>query len=273
MRRGGRILIVLGLVLGLITAAAAWFLLATSSSPVSGSGPAVRTVKVVVAQQNLAARAPIPQAALTAVDWPEDKVPEGAITDPAQATTNKLTKAPISIGQVIVQGMLIDKKFEETRKGIGSDASYIVPAGKVAVAFPISQLTGVAAALKEGDTVDFLVSYDLVPTTPPAGQQQSGGVTRRQVTQIALQDVEVFRVGPWNLPTTGSDSANRDTPVITFLVNPQDALVAKFLRETTAEVQLALRAAGDHQVFKTEPVIIEYIDQRFNFTGTLTGRR
>jgi hypothetical protein len=34
-----------------------------------------------------------------------------------------------------------------------------------------------------------------------------------------------------------------------------------------------LRAAGDHQQYKTEPVIIDYIDQRFNFTGTLTGKR
>lgn len=270
MRRGGRILIFLGLILGLITAAAAWFVLSAAASPATGAN--VRMTRVVVAQQNIPAHSPIPAGALTVIDWPEDRVPDGALSDPAQAANNKLTKTNVTIGQVIVQSMLIDKKNEESRKGLGSDASFIVPAGKVAVAFPINQLTSVAAAIKEGDTVDLLVSYDLVPPTTPTGQQQSGGVTKRQVTQIALQDVEILRVGPWTTGVSGDTNA-QSAPVITFLVNPQDALVLKFLRETSTEVQLALRAAGDHQVYKTEPVIIDYIDQRFNFTGTLLGRQ
>jgi hypothetical protein len=59
---------------------------------------------------------------------------------------------------------------------------------------------------------------------------------------------------------------------LTFLVNRQDALVLKFLRETSAEVQMALRAAGDHEIVKTEPVIIDYVDGRFGFNGMLLGK-
>ena len=46
----------------------------------------------------------------------------------------------------------------------------------------------------------------------------------------------------------------------------------KFLRETTSEVQMVLRAAGDHEIVKTEPVIIDYVDGRFGFTGMLNGK-
>ena len=125
-------------------------------------------------------------------------------------------------------------------------------------------MTGVAAALRDGDTVDLLVSYDIVLP----GNQPQGGVTRRQVTQLTMQDVEVLRVGAWSQPASADSATPPESSVVTFIVNPQDALVLKFLRETTAEVQFALRAAGDHQVFKTEPVI----SQRVSSVGwTITG--
>ncbi len=265
MRRVGRILIVLGVALGLITFLAAMIILPQLSS---SGGPVVKTTKVVVAQQNIASRAPVPRAALTVVEWPDDEVPAGAFTDPDLASKDKLSKTNIAIGQVVLSSMVIEKKNEEKRKGIGSDASYIVPAGKVAVAFPLSMLSGVASALKDGDTVDLLVSYELVPAP---GQAQTG-VTRRQITQLTMQDVEILRVGPWNQPAAADGAPSKDANVLTLLVNPQDALVLKFLRETSADVQFALRAAGDHQVYKTDAVIIEYVDQRFNFTGSLVGR-
>ncbi len=264
MRRGGRILIVLGVVLGLITFASALVIV----PQLSAAGPVTKTTKVVVAQQNIPERSPIPRAALTVVDWPEDDVPAGAYTDPDLASKDKLSKTPIAIGQVVVDSMVIDKKNEEKRLGTGSDASFIVPPGKYAVAFPLSQLSGVASALKDGDTVDLLVSYPIVPAP---GQTQLG-TTSRQITQLTMQDVQVLRVGPWNQPAAGDSEQPKDAAIVTFLVNPQDALVLKFLRETAAEVQLALRAAGDHQVYKTEAVVMDYVDQRFNFGGALIGR-
>jgi len=266
MRRGGQILIVLGLVLGLITGGVIWFLLAQGSG--GGGTPITRTTRVVIAQQSIVQFGTIPAAAVTMYEWPDDiAIPPGALTDISQAS-GKIARTRISIGQIIVRDMVADKKEEETRKGLGSDASLIVPKGKVAVAFPISQISGVGASLKDGDFVDLIVSYDLVP---PTGQAQSG-FTRRQITQLTLQDAEILRVGQWSSAATADNSAGSASDVI-FLVNRQDALVLKFLRETSTEVQLALRAAGDHEVVQTEPVIVEYIDQRFNFTGSLVGRK
>jgi pilus assembly protein CpaB len=266
MRRGGRILILLGLVLGLITAVAAFAVLSQSRS--QAGAVQVKTVRVVIAQQNIPLHAPIPASALTLYEWPEDmQLPRNTYTDISQVS-GKLTKTPIAIGQLVSADMVVDKKAEETRKGLGSDAALIIPAGKVAVAFPLNQISGVAGALKDGDTVDLLVSYDLV-----SGNQVATGVTKRQVTQITLQDVEILRVGAWSAATNANNDTGRgDASVMTFLVNRQDALVLKFLRETTTEVQMVLRAAGDHEIVKTEPVIIDYVDGRFGFTGMLNGK-
>ena len=265
MRRGGQILIVLGLVLGLITAGAVYFFIVISGP---GDRTVTRTTKVVVAQQNISMHAPIPASALILYDWPDDlQKPSGAFEQIDQVA-GKLTRTPIAIGQIVVRNMVFDKQAEEQRKGLGSEASLIVPRGRVAVAFPISQISGVSAALREGDTVDLIVSYDLIP----AAGQATSGFTRRQVTQLTLQDVEILRVGPWNLPLT-TDTTGREATNITFLVKHQDALVLKFLRETSLEVQLALRAAGDHDIVTTEPVVVEYVDGRFGFNGLLTGGR
>ncbi len=265
MQRGGRILIVLGVLLGVISFAAAFIVL--SSKPTEGATPQIKTVKVVIAQQNIPLHTPIPASALTVYDWPEDvQLPRGTFTD-TTIVAGRLSKTDIAIGQVVDSDMVVDKKVEETRKGLGSDASLIVPAGQVAVAFPVNQISSVSSAIKDGDRVDLMVSYNIAQV-PGANQPVA---TVRQVTQLALQDVEILRVGSWTTAAAANDAAPQAAGDITFLVNRQDALVLKFLRETSTEVQLALRAAGDHEIVKTEPVIVDYIDTRFGFNGMLTG--
>src|SRR5439155_18032172 len=99
MRRGGRVIMVLGVVLGAITAIALFIVLNTRPS----SAPApTKTVSVVIAQQNIAMHAPIPASALTLYEWPDDiQLPKDTYTD-IVSLTNKLTTTPIAIGQVIV---------------------------------------------------------------------------------------------------------------------------------------------------------------------------
>src|SRR5712692_4597116 len=99
MRRGGRIMILLGVVLGGITAVVAFFVLTTRTS----AEPAVtRTHQVVVAQQNIPMHAPIPAGAMLLVDWPDDvALPRDALSNMI-SVTNKLSATPILIGQVMV---------------------------------------------------------------------------------------------------------------------------------------------------------------------------
>jgi len=249
MRRSGRLLILVGIVLAVITAGTTLFIL--RRQPKGAATPVTPMASVVVAFQNIDAHVPVPPDAVGVKQWPADSIPPGAIQNPADVT-GKLTRSPIFPGQILLKAMLVDKKVEETRRGLGSDASFIIPAGKVAVAMPVDQISGVAGAVQAGDRVDVMVSMRLQEDTPRGTQE-------KPVTQFTLQDVEVLRIGSWNV---SEKQQNQRGGTITFLVDPQQALILKNLRENT-QVDLALRAAGDHSKFKTDPVNENYLIREF----------
>jgi pilus assembly protein CpaB len=255
MQRSGRLLILIGLILGALAAAAIIVTLNTNNNQ---PPPVVKLVKVVIAQQSVALGTAIPTGAVSVAEWPEDAVRPEMLTDTNQVV-GQISTVPIVPGQEIVRGMIVDKAAAAAGDKAGSPASYAIPADRVAVVYPIDPVSGVASALHEGDRIDMLVSYDLVATG------NISGTAKRQITQIALQDIQIMHIGLWNAGDANAPSA----AYLTLLVTPQDALVLKFLRETTTGVQFALRGAGNHTVVRTQPVIIDYVDQRFNFAGNL----
>ncbi len=255
MRRGGRVLVLLGILLGVLTAIGVYVVL-LSAQPQT---PQISTRSVVVAQQNIADRAEILPEALGKADWPEAYVPVAAF-ERSGDVVGKVAMVPIYQGQIILPQMLLDKtKVKETR----SNASFVIPEGKVAVAFPINTLSGIAGALQTGDMVDLMM------TISPPGKVVTGttSVTMNEgaVTQFMLQDVLILNLGLWPGPAGASkDAAAASASILTFAVNPQDALALKAAREQ-GSIDLMLRRAGDHQPFRTEPVTINYLIKRFNF--------
>lgn len=272
MRRGGRILILLGIVLGILTAGGTFI---TLTNTTSGQNQQVPTRQVVIAQQNIGERSEIPPEAVGKADWPEAFIPAGAFSTTDQVS-GKLAVQPIYQGQIILPQMLIDKStVKETR----SNASFVVPDGKVAVAFPLNTLSGVAGALQNGDTVDILLTLTPstgtkpITTTNPA---QSPGGEGQPVSQLMLQDVLILNIGNW--PTAAATQDNRNNnpapnTIVTFALDRQDSLALKSAREQ-GEVELVLRRAGDHGKVTTEPVNLQYLNKRFNFNLILpTGTR
>jgi len=284
MRRG-RLFIILGLILALVTAGGAYLLL--SQQKAGPAGPQeVPTTRVVVAIQNIGQGQPILPETIAMTDWPKDQVPPGAILNQADVA-GKLARVPIFQGQVLQREMLIDK---EQMIAEGTHASWQIPPGKVAVAFPVTRLSSVAYAVQAGDFVDILITLYLVDVDPETQVKEpvervgvEGGIigtqTPRQVTQLTLQDVQVLRVGEWNTEQAqaaaaqqqqGRQQGTQETPrpagpdIITLLVDQQDALVLKFIRESGAVVDLALRARDDHNLVSTESVTLDYVVRRFN---------
>lgn len=256
MRRGGRILILLGIVLGLL-AAGGTFLVLSSAQPQVQQLP---TRSVIIAQQNIPERSEISPEALGRAEWPETFLPPGSY-EKSDQVMGKLALQPIYQGQIILPQMILDKsKVKETR----SNASYIIPDNKIAVAFPLTSLSGVAGALQNGDYVDVLLTLN--PTsgtkaiTPTLGSLGGEG---QAVTQLMLQDVQILNVGNW--PTGNpQDKTTGGANVVTLALERQDALALKTAREQ-GTVELVLRRAGDHITIKTEPVNLQYLNKRFNF--------
>ncbi len=254
MRRGGRVLVLLGILLGVLTAGGVYFVLLTAQPQT----PQVKTISVVVAQQNIAMRAEILPEALGKADWPEPYVPPGAFQKTADVT-GKVALDPIYQGQIILPQMLLDKtKVKETR----SNASYVVPEGKVAVAYPLNALVGVAGAIQTGDMVDLIMTIN--PGKVMTGTQ-SITINEGAVTQFMLQDVLILNMGTWPGPAGQDKNASAGAAsILTFAVTPQDALALKAAREH-GTIEFVLRRAGDHQPFRTEPVTLAYLLKRFNF--------
>ncbi len=253
MRRGGRILVLLGLVLGILTAGGVFLVLSTTQSET----PQIQTRSVIIAQQNIAARTEILPEQLGRGEWPEAYVPPGAY-EKTSDVSGKLAIYPIQPGQIILPQMLIDKSLvKETR----SNASFVIPEGKIAVAFPLSSLSGVAGALQTGDTVDLLLT--LSPGTNVMTGTTRIVVNEGAITQVMLQDVLILNLGAWPSGVPEEKSAPAGS-ILTFAVTHQDALALKAAREQGI-IEMVLRRAGDHKLVTTEPVTLPYLLRRFNF--------
>jgi pilus assembly protein CpaB len=161
----GRLLIILGIILGLATVGLVAFLLLGPGAGGDGTEPAaeegqappqqteeggVPPTPVIVALQPIARGTEFVAGSIGRRDWPANNVPPDTIADEAE-TIGKVAKTDIVQGQVIVRSMLVDK-------GVAGEASLNIPPGRVAVAYPMNRQTSVAYAIQPGDSVDLLVT-------------------------------------------------------------------------------------------------------------------
>lgn len=265
MRRGGRILVLLGIILGVMTAVLVFFYLVANTG-VTTPPP---THPVVIAQQNIEARSLIAIESLNIIQLPDGIDLQGSFSS-SDRVAGKLARDKIYQGSIILAPMIIDRStFSETNR---SPASYVIPDNKVAIAFNITPLSGIAGAIQPGDYVDMLLTLtppQNITTTTGARPNPATltGTEGEAVTQLFLQDVQVLNIGTWGTGTPQSQQQQAAATIITLVVERQDALALKSGREL-GQIDLVLRKAGDHkQIVPTaiEPVTREYINRRFNF--------
>jgi Flp pilus assembly protein CpaB len=159
----GRLLIILGIILGLATVSAVAFLFLGGGGPILeeptptptvGVAPeqerGVPTTQVIVALQPIGRGSEFVAGSIGRRDWPANNVPPDIIADEAE-TIGKVAKTDVVQGQVIVRSMLVDVF------GAG-EASFQIPSGRVAVAYPINRQKSVSYAVQPGDYVDILVT-------------------------------------------------------------------------------------------------------------------
>jgi Flp pilus assembly protein CpaB len=320
MRRG-RLLIMLGVILGLATAVIVLVVLSrqpnlTPTPPPTGAGTAtpVPTQKVWVALQPIPRGGEFVEGTLGLRDWPSSNVPPNVIGDISE-TIGRVAAVDIVQGQPILRSMLAEK-------GAAGQAALLIPDGRVAVAFPITQQSSVAYAIQPGDFVDVLIvaSFidldqefqstlpNLISFLSPQLDQDGNLVTYsftdptdegrfeipqglppeipgsivypreaqrpRRVAQLTVPAAKVLRVGPWielpNLQPTPTQEGEPPPPppppdIVTLAVEPQDALVLLWARQSEMYMELALRAPGSEQArYSPEAVTLQYMLTRFN---------
>jgi len=225
-----------GLLLAVLTGVALYGV--AQQSAVRPEAPvSTNTIQVLVAKTDIAARSVLSADLLARRDFPADLVPAGAVTSDA-AAVGQTTLVPIARGQAIVAGQL---SSAEGRHG----ASLTVEAGKVLVAFPTSDPLTANGLVNVGDKVDILA-------TVAAGTGDTA-----KATQTTLQNLEVLDIiGPTK------DQPQRATALV-FAVDHQVAIVLKYLRDSQATIDLAIRSRAETQVVKTTSVDLGYVTSTY----------
>jgi pilus assembly protein CpaB len=283
-QRTGLYLVLIGLVLAGVTAA---LVIRIGNQAAEASRSALRQVSVVVTNRNILDKSPITTDALVVKAFPADFAPPGALGSLDQAV-GKFASGFIAQNQILV----VDQVAPALPSPNLSDR---VPPGKVAVWLPMPGLLAGAGVLRPGDRIDILLSLGV--GAGEEGQNAPGGLS----TQTTLQNVEVFRLGgeeidltapapaapvgqsaggPRQVPAPAGAAAKPAEPkpapvggVIGFLVDHQDALIIKFIKDSGGTIDLVLRSIDDQQVVRTDAISMDVLTERFRFRVPQVGTR
>ena len=268
------IFILLGL-LAAVAAAAVIFLLTATVRPPSGPTASttpqatVTTREVIIAATDIQVNSVISSAQVVTAAYPLNLIPGDAITNVSDVISTT-ARANVFSGQILLRRQFI-------AAGGRTGASVNIPAGKVLVAFPATDMLNSTGAVQAGDKVDILLSIPISGTTRlDAGsdaetQVRAGSTTL--VTQGTLQNIEVYSVGFWSPPgqqaqaSAQQQQASNNLKVITFVVDHQEALILKFVKDSGGTIDLAVRSAADNTTTQTDPVTIDYLVDLFGFIG------
>lgn len=248
-RRGGNILIALGVVLALIGGGLTFVISQTATNR-----PQEELKRpVVIARSEFLEGALVTTDKLEIQQWPESIVPPGSISD-LKDLNGKFAKVRIPARTPLVVNQLggVDLNKLATNAGpVGAVApkpatfvepEYTLDKGQVLVVvnYPNAASLISAGALRAGSMVDIIIR------TPGAAGDQIAPIFR---------NIRVRAVGNID-PTQTANSTS-----LIFAVSPQDALILKFLESMSPD--LLLRAAGDTESSPTDLVTQEYMIRRF----------
>jgi Flp pilus assembly protein CpaB len=203
---GGRLFIIVGLLLAVLAGAGVFLLGNLTGGGAIGGGP---TTTVVVASQTIGVRHTI-----TTADLATDKV-SGTFTSANNVYTNKsdvvnlIAEIQISKGSVITSDMLA--------KDVGLVPAGAAPAylplasGYVAMTIPTGELQGVAGHITLGDYFTVIASGS-ISVVAPAKAATSGGV----VSKTVFTNVRVIGLGPATTnvqPAGGATTVGGTAPI------------------------------------------------------------
>jgi Flp pilus assembly protein CpaB len=153
-----------------------------------------------------------------------------------------------------------------------------LPDDKIAVALPAEDILGKWGAVLPGDHVDVLFTLDIRLETPMTLEDlieiadEFPAIARDQsfdeVSLLTLQNLEVLKVIEEPRPDVPEGQEEQVSTEIrpralVLQIDPQDAVVLKYLQDSIGEIDLALRGRGNATLFDVQPVNINYLMLRY----------
>jgi Flp pilus assembly protein CpaB len=237
---------------------------------------------VVVARNPIAANA-ILRADNVLVEE-RDEIPSGAAVR-TQDVLGQMALRDIPSGEVILMQDVASVGFSS---GITETKAMLLGDDKIAVALPANDILSKWGAVVPGDHVDVLVTLDVVLETPiqpedmPTSEQGLAllAMERDQsldnVSMLTIQDLEVLQILTEPQPEGATANQEEGQPAelrpraLVLKINPQDAVVLKYLRNSSASIDVALRSPTNSTLFDVQPVNINYLVLRYGIVVPTT---
>jgi len=259
-RLRGYLWLLAGLVVAALAGSVAFIALSRATADQMRGGDLITPKRsVVVALRQVEVRGLLSTEDVELKELPVEAVPEGAL-DSIEQVIGRISLVALYPGEVVLQQRLLDPNVTSA----DGRMALVVAEDQVLMAFPASDLLSRSAILKPGDRVDFLFSFDLpvdrgtnfVPGMRATGTTEEGEeVETELVTFDLLQNVAIAAL----VGEQGEGGAAAPPNALLLVINPQDALVLKYMKDAGAMVDLVLRAPGAEGTFPVEPVDLDYL--------------
>ncbi len=204
---GGRLFIIVGLLLALLAGAGVFFLPGLLGTG-SGGGIQGGNQTVVVAKQNIGLRHQITTADLTTASAAGSFIAINAYTRPSDVV-NLIAEINIKAGSIITSDMLAR---DIGQINAGSGPAYLpLASGYVAMTIPTSEQQGVAGHITLGDYITIIASAN-VQLFASTGQQVG---PPKVVSKTVFTNVRIIGVGPAQInvqPASGTTSTTTTQP-------------------------------------------------------------
>jgi len=251
-----RMPLILGLLLGVISAALIVVYLGQGKGGGSGSGQVSGDgVPTVVASRDIAAGTKITRDMLTVRQLPADVVLQGAFQDPA-GVVDKVTSVPIVSGEQVLASKVSDTGTDLSEFGGDLPLSVTIPSGKRAFAVEVSEVSAAGGLIKPGFYVDVIQSGVTVSATDSS--QPVG------TSCYLAQDVEVLAVSQEQVKATSESAGSAESIAgagmaptavsLTLAVTPQEAGALAAAQQGVdgedvgEQVWVSVRPFGEHGV-------------------------
>jgi Flp pilus assembly protein CpaB len=241
------------------------------------------TARVVIATADIPPRTEIAASMVNVRTVPDELVQAGAATK-VEDVVGKFSPDGVTKGAVISTqkiGPVAVKNAPSFRIEKGK-VMYVMPVSFAGSQFSLAQVN----ALRSGDRVDLLYTTINAPQglTPDQRLEVTADPIPYLQTRIMLQDLRIQEIGSYApdgslVPATGDPNAkDKDKSAapslananIIFIVNPEEALVLKWLKDAAtyyknSNIEMVLRSPADDQQADNNLVVnFNYMQQKYN---------
>ena len=265
--RTNRALILLGLFLGLVSAALVVVYLSKASDEGGGNVSGGVATPVVVASQDIPAGTRVTVEMLTLKPIASDAVLPGAFLK-TEEVVGQVTRVPLVAGEQVIPTKVVATGIAITDVE-NPPLALVIPAGMRAVSVEVSSVIGASGLIRPGDYVDVILTVQVQGGTSGGASGGASGesASRDQLARTILQNALVLAVdqnvalpaagGEEGAPPSTDDGAksNAEASTVTLAVSPvhgEVLTVAEACGENFGgRLALALRPLGESELVGT----------------------